>query len=109
MFWAGTRYYMVTLLLSTNGVAAKKLIFDSGLKLGLNADVIVTTLAVSAVFFEATCALTFVTQKAVIYKRNLTLRICLDFYFFALSAVTCVNFSCASFFKSAKVVLAIIL
>jgi hypothetical protein len=59
--------------LSRNGVAAKKLIFDCGLKLGLKDEVIVTTLVVSAVFFDTDCALECSAQKAVIAKRNPTL------------------------------------
>jgi hypothetical protein len=54
-------------------VAAKKLTFDSGLKLGLKAEVIVTTLAVSAAFFDTDCALNCGAQKAVINMRNPTL------------------------------------
>jgi hypothetical protein len=64
---------MVTLLLSIKGVAAKKLTFESGLKLGLKAEVMVTTLVVSAVFFDTDCALNCGIQKAVIAIRKRTL------------------------------------
>jgi hypothetical protein len=52
------------------GVAAKKLILDCGLKLGLKAEVMVTTLAVSAAFVDTDCAHNSGIQKAVIDIRN---------------------------------------
>jgi hypothetical protein len=64
---------MATLLLSKNGVAAKKFILDCGLKLGLKAEVMVTTLAVSVVFFDTDCALDSSAQKADITNRIPTL------------------------------------